>query len=921
MPTLNLRSHISNTLRAACPEPRRPLKASHALMLLAFASSAGAQQQAASASAPPAGEPVEEVIVTGIRHAIETAIEVKKDADVIVEAVSAEDIGKLPDNSIADAIARLPGLAAQRVDGRAQEISIRGLSGDFSTALLNGHELVSTNNNRSVEFDQYPAELLSGVVVYKTPQAGLVAQGIGGTVDLQTQRPLEFGHRSLVASARAEQDQLGSLNPDVSDRGYRITLAYIDQFWDNTLGITVGYARSRSPTQGEYTQAWGYPSDNNNNLILGGARILAVSNTLTRDAVLGTIEFKPSSNYTSTLDMFYSKFSNVQLYRGLELPLWWGGLSPVPGSETISDSFVTQATFDGVKAVVRNDLNRRDATVPAFAWNNKLTTGAWTEVADVSYSSAHRKDEILEEYGGTGRAGQGATDDLTYRLAGPAGITYASNLNYADPATIFITSPQGWGSSAALPGGQDGYINSPETHDALWAFKLSASRALGGPFSSVDVGVNYASRHKTFSDRNQGFLALQNNPANLPMPNPFVTSLAFAGIPGVLSYDPQAAIANGLFKYVANADSGVATESWDLREKVTTLYGKLNIATQWGPIPLTGNFGVQAVKADQTSSGIAGTGNPATNLTPSEGGANYTLVLPTLNLAWDLPEDQKIRLALGRQMARPRPDDMSASLNYSFCTTVQCQASTSLIQNPAWSGSGGNPTLHPWIADALDLSYEKYLAHKAYFSFTVFSKNLRTFIYQRSLLYNFSYIPTPGYTPAETQGFVTEWYNGNGGRIDGIETALSMPLSILSDKLDGFGITVGYAANESNVFINGANTTVPGLSKQVWNATFYYEKNGWQVRFADRYRSSFEGNIVGFGAGINQQLVGGESIMDAQVGYTFDEGPLKGLSILFQANNLFDEPYRDFTNNDMRQFVNYQRFGRVWLLGATYKID
>src|SRR4029453_15937028 len=107
------------------------------------------------------------VEVNGIRAGIESAIQTKQQSTSIVEAVSAEDIGKLPDLSIAESISRLPGLAAQRVAGRAQVISVRGLSPDFSTTLLNGREMVSTGDNRSVEFDQYLSELFPGVTIYK----------------------------------------------------------------------------------------------------------------------------------------------------------------------------------------------------------------------------------------------------------------------------------------------------------------------------------------------------------------------------------------------------------------------------------------------------------------------------------------------------------------------------------------------------------------------------------------------------------------------------------------------------------------------------------------------------------------------------------------------------------------------------------
>ena len=148
---------------------------------------------------PDAATEIDRVVVTGLRASIENSIETKRDNSQIVEAISAEDIGQLPDQSIADALARLPGLTAQRDRGRATQIQIRGFAGDFSTTLLNGREQATTNDNRAAEFDQYPSELLSQVVVYKTADASLVGQGLSGTVDLQTVNPLSFDDRVISA--------------------------------------------------------------------------------------------------------------------------------------------------------------------------------------------------------------------------------------------------------------------------------------------------------------------------------------------------------------------------------------------------------------------------------------------------------------------------------------------------------------------------------------------------------------------------------------------------------------------------------------------------------------------------------------------------------------------------------------------------
>jgi iron complex outermembrane recepter protein len=152
--------------------------------------------------------------VSGIRAGIEKALEIKRESTSIVDVVSAEDLGKLPDVSIADSIARLPGLAAQRVAGRASTVSIRGLAGDYGTTLMNGREQVSVGDNRTVEFDQFPAELINQVVVYKTPDASLVGQGLSGTVDLRTVRPLSFLDSAVSVNVRAEKNSLGELNSD-----------------------------------------------------------------------------------------------------------------------------------------------------------------------------------------------------------------------------------------------------------------------------------------------------------------------------------------------------------------------------------------------------------------------------------------------------------------------------------------------------------------------------------------------------------------------------------------------------------------------------------------------------------------------------------------------------------------------------------
>ena len=196
-----------------------------------------AQDTGASSADDSSGEG--EIVVTGFSASLQSAVNAKKNRDQVVESISAEDIGKLPDASIAESIARLPGLTSQRVSGRSNAISIRGFAPDFSTTLLNGREQTSTGDNRAVEYDQYPSEVINQVLVYKTPMASIVGQGLSGTVDLRTIRPLDYGKRVISVGGRGSWAEIGKLNAGSKKYGYRVNGVYVDQFANDTLGIAL----------------------------------------------------------------------------------------------------------------------------------------------------------------------------------------------------------------------------------------------------------------------------------------------------------------------------------------------------------------------------------------------------------------------------------------------------------------------------------------------------------------------------------------------------------------------------------------------------------------------------------------------------------------------------------------------------------
>ena len=906
---------------------------------LAFAGAAAAQD----APQEPTTQ-VEEVIVTGIRGSIESSIASKRENSSIVEVVTAEDIGKLPDVSIAESLARLPGLTAQRLDGRGQVISIRGLAPDFTTALLNGREQVSAGDNRGVEFDQYPSELLGSVLVYKTPDAALIGQGLAGTADLRTIRPLEYGRQAIALNARYEWNDYGALNSGTEDTGQRFSVSYIDQFMDDTLGVVLGYAHMSTPYQAERFNAWGYPNSGpGGELLIGGAKPYVQSSELVRDGYIATIEYRPNDRWRSTFDAFYSEFDNTQILRGIEFPLAWGGSAgacpgplatcrPAPALRpgfTVEDGMIVAGTFDNVKGVVRNDGNRRTAELTSVGWNNWFQLDDnWSATVDLSFSKADRTDVVLETNAGTGRNVAGVLDTLSF-VTTPEGTTFTTSLDYSDPSLILLTSAQGWGGGVypqGIEGGQDGFINSPSIVDELTSVRADVGRDYHqGPFSRFSFGFNLTSRDKELT-LERYYLSLAANRADplhntsVPVPSQFLlepTELTYLGLGPMISYDPFALVESGIYELLAPQDDNLLAFGWAVSEEVFTTYWKADIDSTMFGLPLTGNMGFQVVHTDQSSDGTAASGNPATPV-PVSGGDDYTYVLPSANLAFEVRENLFVRLGAARELARPRMDQMRASINIDY--NAGLAGSTDVNQSP-WGGSGGNPRLRPWIANAVDLSIEKYFGRRGYVSLAGFYKDLESYIYDQQQLTDFTGYPITGPQPVLRQGFISTPQNGEGGVIQGVEFAVSVPFDLFWAPLEGFGANFSASWTDSDITPNPGNPSqpLPGLSEEVSNLTVYYERDGFQARISNRYRSEFLGELSGVGTDRIQRMVDAESVVDAQIGYEFQSGPLEGLSALFQVNNLTDEQFKTFENDDPRRVIDYQQYGRTYLVGVNYR--
>lgn len=984
--------------RRSAVKPRAVWRASPvaAACALMFAASGSAQAQETT------------VVITGIKRSIEASVAAKRYSDQIIEAVSAEDIGKLPDSSIAESLARLPGLTGQRgADGRVNVISIRGLSPAFSGVLLNGREIVSSNDGRAVEYDQFPSELIGSARVYKTPSASLIGQGLSGTVDLSARRPLDTRGREIAINVRGETNSLGTQVPGVaSPTGKRFSLSYVNQFADNTIGVAVGFARLESTTQSRVTELDQYGDysiyDGHPPLPGGGVPSLfqapsvtwgPVSEAMlpmfwtgsqstkknTRDGLMAVLEYKPNQDLRSQLDLYYSKFDTHEVGGKLTSNMFasWGQffgagvhnvLSDVGTTQVGRNTYATSATASALPTTTTNwDTKRRDE-ISAIGWNTSLKLrDQWTVTSDLAYSKDVRDEVYQEVYAGpwNNAANTWAYGPFRWNVPVNGGAQTFTPLQpgfLSNPANIRFGDVIGFD---YVPGESQwtGVVRDPHSVDEIKSLRLQAKRPLSllGIFSQMTGGLNYTQRDKSI-EKNETRLLMPLDPGssticasaqdfagpcNRAIPAGAVGApldMSWMGVPQFIRINVPYLVSTGALERKA-AEFQLKGNDAFVNEKITTAFLQFDIDAVASGVPIRGNVGIQAVHSDQRSEGYQYLGldnnNPDLSLlVRRQGGATYSDLLPSLNLAAELKPDLIARFGLGMQTARPEINSMRAG-----GSTPRLNTDPGPEEGKWQVTYAGNPELKPWKASAIDFSIEKYFGKRSYVSFAAFRKNLLSYVIASEQPVDRTGTPLPpGYTPSP--GVIVQPFggeikprNGSGGRVEGFEFSAALEGSMLTPMLDGFGVVFSASKlnssirdqrvdQNSNLIQVGSSTPINGLSGRSNSVTVYYEKHGFSARVSQRYRSAFTATTRDIFFRPTTRSQGSDKVIDMQLGYAFDDtGPYRGLSLLLQVNNLTDSVttnYKTPGNADVpdpTQLVpNYTyKFGRQILAGLNYK--
>jgi len=920
-----------------------------------------APQSVFAQAAPAADTGAPDIVVTGYARSLQNAIKIKKLSTSIVESISAEDVGKLPDVSIADALSRLPGLAVQQESGRAAYLSIGGFGPDFTTATFNGRTVASVDDNRRFDFGLFPGDLFERIDVNKTPSADLVGYGLAGDVDLKTYDPLTH-KRTISLNVQGQIGQYGALNPEASNKGYKATAIYVDKFADDTIGISLGVSAINDPEQNQSFNTGG-AQGNYGNVSAGGNVPAAVaagavgaiaptdlqnyvrSNTLYRQSGFGHVVYKPDNRFEMSVDALYTQSKVREYARGWEMPIPYGWSNDTPTSITATNGYVTSATWK-VNPVLRNDYNTSDADTLLLGWNTKYAfSDSIKLVVDANYSRAHRHDNTYEIYGGLGNNQPGtAIANVTRQPDGTYAVAI-SGVNFADPTQVSLTDPQGWN--------QVGFNNVPDITDTVKGLKAELDGQIHSSFfKGWKVGANYNDEKKV--SNYSGYFICLPGPASISgcgNDNAQVTSVAIPssiitgaitpyGVSGtsIIAVNPIAA--QGLLRTAPQANASNVTRDWTVEEKVLTGYVQANFDTIAGSLPLKGNIGAQIVNTDQSSLGNAASYS-ATGFVTTNYDTKFTYFLPSASMSVEVARNTFVKIGASRTLARAKLADENGSYQVNFCgnSAAACQGSATspsqLIGGkiPIFNGNGGNPYLRPYFSDNVDISFEKYFARdQGKVAVHGFYKAISNFVGE-----NVTYVAdfsgfSGGITQAiqsnpalsavfTTQGYTSAPKNNGSGYVQGVDASLVLPFRLFSPALDGFGISTNYAYTESSIRFADVPTpiTLPGLSKNVFQAVAWFEKWGFNARASYTNRSAYLGDYVLYSAQLTSNETKSQATLDAQIGYDFKVGPLNGLSIYVQGHNLTNSKTISYVNNDPNQVNIRSQYGAQYLAGLTLK--
>ena len=899
---------------------------------------------AGQARAQPAE--VDELVVTGFRASLASAIEIKRDRSEIVDVINAEDVADFPDLNLAEALQRIPGVAIDRDGGEGRSITVRGLSGDFSRVRLNGFEALATtggkdtaggaNRGRSFDFQVFASELFSQVTVRKSQSAEVEEGSLGATIDLTTARPFDTpGFHGAGGVHYGYNDLSRKADP-------RATALISDTWFDGKLGalVSVAYSARQIHEEGATSGRWENPAVPTNT---GGCFQQA-----------GACN-SPVGVYSAVNSAWHARIPRYQ-----RLAYDWRRFGTTAAIQ-LAPTDATTITFDALFALFDGErreqylttyLTRLDETSvrnPVIDARNQLVT-AHFDTTDVRSEARH--DELSSEF-----------SQLSLKLAHRFNDRFEIHTQVAQSRSIQDNPVQttvsfdrynhtgysyDYSASQTLPNLSYGFdVKDP----ANWEFSPSSARGFPSllrmrpnktvnRFRTLGVDLSLALGDRTtlkggllFKDYRFATAEWRRYTINgaadgaVPIPGVALSEIStlvtgFGRGLGAPAGTDTAWLAPDVTKIAARVDLycncvnaygdfRVSSDNQrganrDVGERDLGLYLQADFATTVLGLPLRGNLGVRHAATNSVARGYVGSTYVAVP-------RKYNDTLPALNLVLEPRENVLIRFGAAKVMARPQLANLTPG---------------GTLNNTAHTLTIGNPLLDPIRATTFDLSFEWYPSRDTQLTLGLFSKDLQSYIQSSSATMPYSATGLPvsllstRNTP-DTVFLVSQLLNTAGGELKGYELSLQGPFTFLPAPFDRFGGIVNYTHAESTVtYITDTTASPPvtavrslvGLSPRSWNATLYYEDERLSARVSAAYRDAY---LIGVPGGNGNDVRGKNKTLNVDVSATYKLSDK--LSLTFEGLNLTDQFEDRWISSERRHSEDYTHTGRQYLVGARYR--
>ncbi|TPG15809.1 TonB-dependent receptor [Sphingomonas koreensis] len=860
--------------------------------VIALCSAASAHAQVAPAAAPDpqsidTGDTAgADIVVTGQRASQQRAIDAKRSAIGVLDVAAADEIGRLPDRNVSEVIEHLPGVGVTYDQGEGRYVSIRGVPSNLNNYTLDGMEIGNPDGTtRSLPLDIVSGQLLNRVEIAKVKTADMDGQGIGGTVNLVTQTAFDFPDKfTIAASGKAGYQQLNHKVPVQGDASIAARFGADEQF-----GLVLGasYSDRDFVSEGFYPDNWkpdpdfargGYPDN---------IKYTEYSLDRRRIGVTGSFDWHPSDHQTFYIRGLYSKFIENEVRPRYRLDFTTtpfilndDGLSgTTPGVATSADG-----TVAGSGPERREDL-RLDYK---SKWLATGIVGGSTEVGalKLDYEGAYSRNETLDQY------------PLWQFRCNPGTVDW----DFSQKVYTAVPEQECTAQQLQFRQFQDYHELDSEK---IWQGKFDATYDLGNQ-SFFKFGFKYR-RSDRDEDINEptyvrggsgdrftlGDYGL-GGPGLCVYPNSADTGQCYDNAPTFNIPALQDFTDQNLGGALMPLDEATTLENntlsdFTLRETVGAAYAMANL--HFGSITVTPGLRYEHASLDITGYELEN----GSDVAPTSRSHSYDDFLPSLLIKITPSDDTVFRLAYSKSLGRPEYSSLSPGGS---------------IDSEEDTASFGNPDLKPYRADNLDATGEWYFARGGLLSVGVFAKFIKNPIFTQTTVLNNATFNGTTYASIE----VSQPFNADKGDIIGIEAQFQQQFTFLPGLLSGFGIQLTGTLTDSTLRLpTGRTSTFPNQSKYLYGAELFYQKGPLEASIA--YHNTGHALLAIGDPDYNDQYNDDLRRLDAKASYQL----FKGISVFAEAQNLTDEPTRQYQAGNPDWLIQNERYGRTYYGGVSVK--